>query len=135
MHSFGISLPLVMSGLIPAIHALRAEKEDEDAHDKRAPDARRRIGKGTVTSALAFLCAGARFCPPADLPRRRGRRWAKARDALHLRRGSTSAFANPTAVLAFTLVLTSNALAQDGFRGKEINLYVGSAPGGPYDAY
>src|SRR4051812_17592082 len=31
--------------------------------------------------------------------------------------------------------LASSATAQDIFRGKEINLYVGSAPGGPYDAY
>jgi tripartite-type tricarboxylate transporter receptor subunit TctC len=29
----------------------------------------------------------------------------------------------------------SPALAQDIFKGREINLYVGSAPGGPYDAY
>ena len=31
--------------------------------------------------------------------------------------------------------MASAATAQDAFRGKEINLYVGSAPGGPYDAY
>jgi tripartite-type tricarboxylate transporter receptor subunit TctC len=37
--------------------------------------------------------------------------------------------------LAFTICIISNGFAQDIFRGKEINLYVGSAPGGPYDAY
>jgi tripartite-type tricarboxylate transporter receptor subunit TctC len=35
---------------------------------------------------------------------------------------------------AFASSVTS-AAAQDIFRGREINLYVGSAPGGPYDAY
>ena len=39
--------------------------------------------------------------------------------------------------LAIAAGVTSDitAQAQDIFRGKEINLYVGSAPGGPYDAY
>src|SRR5438105_12941434 len=40
------------------------------------------------------------------------------------------------AALAMTLALTvAPACAQEIFRGKEISLYVGSAPGGPYDAY
>src|SRR3954462_2648683 len=47
----------------------------------------------------------------------------------------SSAFAHPTVVLALAIGFTSSAFAQDIFRGKEINLYVGSAPGGPYDAY
>jgi tripartite-type tricarboxylate transporter receptor subunit TctC len=38
-------------------------------------------------------------------------------------------------VLAFLTCVAPSASAQDVFRGKEINLYVGSAPGGPYDAY
>ena len=39
--------------------------------------------------------------------------------------------------LAIAAGVTSDitAQAQDILRGKEINLYVGSAPGGPYDAY
>ena len=41
------------------------------------------------------------------------------------------------AALALVFCVTSGGAtrAQDVFRGKEINLYVGSAPGGPYDAY
>ncbi len=39
------------------------------------------------------------------------------------------------ATLVFAAMAASGAAAQDFFKGKEINLYVGSAPGGPYDAY
>jgi tripartite-type tricarboxylate transporter receptor subunit TctC len=39
------------------------------------------------------------------------------------------------AIVAFICSFTSTASAQDAFRGKEINLYVGSGAGGPYDAY
>src|SRR5215510_2568990 len=37
-------------------------------------------------------------------------------------------------ICATTLVLAASAAAQD-FKGKDINLYVGSGAGGPYDAY
>ena len=36
---------------------------------------------------------------------------------------------------ALVLAVAVPAHAQDTFKGREINLYVGSAPGGPYDAY
>ncbi len=39
------------------------------------------------------------------------------------------------AVLLLAAVASSPASAEDEFSGKDINLYVGSAPGGPYDAY
>src|SRR5690606_9324191 len=42
------------------------------------------------------------------------------------------------AAIASTLILATvaaPALAEDFFKGKEITLYVGSSPGGPYDAY
>jgi tripartite-type tricarboxylate transporter receptor subunit TctC len=39
------------------------------------------------------------------------------------------------AALWLAIVAASPARAEDDFSGKEINLYVGSAPGGPYDAY
>jgi tripartite-type tricarboxylate transporter receptor subunit TctC len=39
------------------------------------------------------------------------------------------------ALLLATAALIATASAQDIFRGKEINLYVGSGAGGPYDAY
>ena len=39
------------------------------------------------------------------------------------------------AVLGLAVAVASPASAQDIFKGKEINLYVGSGVGGPYDAY
>src|SRR6267142_1788197 len=40
-----------------------------------------------------------------------------------------------TAVLFLALGCMSGAPAQDFFKGREVNLYVGSGAGGPYDAY
>jgi tripartite-type tricarboxylate transporter receptor subunit TctC len=45
------------------------------------------------------------------------------------------ALAGAAIALAELATSASVACAQDIFKGREINLYVGSAPGGPYDAY
>jgi tripartite-type tricarboxylate transporter receptor subunit TctC len=41
----------------------------------------------------------------------------------------------PIAALLLALLSTSGAAAQDFYKGKELTIYTGSAPGGPYDAY
>jgi tripartite-type tricarboxylate transporter receptor subunit TctC len=51
-------------------------------------------------------------------------------------RGTGTASIHPAiCAVAICLAAPASAPAQDFFKGKEINLYVGSAPGGPYDAY
>jgi tripartite-type tricarboxylate transporter receptor subunit TctC len=46
------------------------------------------------------------------------------------------AFAGTTLIaIALATCIVADAGAQEIFKGREVNLYVGSAPGGPYDAY
>jgi len=60
--------------------------------------------------------------------------WAKARKTAARLTCSCSAFAHPTIAVALAITITSPATAQDP-RPKDVNLYVGSGAGGPYDAY
>jgi tripartite-type tricarboxylate transporter receptor subunit TctC len=90
------------------------------------------VGKG-VALTFWFGHMLARRCP-RDLVRRLGR-WAKAFDTAIGPKHRPHAFAHPTIALAFAVCAASTASAQDPFKGKDINLYVGSGAGGPYDAY
>jgi tripartite-type tricarboxylate transporter receptor subunit TctC len=91
------------------------------------------VGKG---AALAFRFGHklARLCPPACAPAHWSRWWAKARNTATRLKCSCSAFAHPTIAFAFAICTASAAIAQD-LRAKDVNLYVGSGAGGPYDAY
>jgi tripartite-type tricarboxylate transporter receptor subunit TctC len=91
------------------------------------------VGKG---AALAFRFGHkfARLCPPARSPASWLEWWAKALSAVAGSKRRVSAFAHPTIVVVFVVSTAAVATAQD-LRGKDINLYVGSGAGGPYDAY
>ena len=91
------------------------------------------MGKGAALR-LWFGHNIARLCPPTRASVIWLERWAKARKVPTRSKHRVSAFAHPTTVLAFVVCAASVATAQD-FRGKDINLYVGSGAGGPYDAY
>src|SRR5262249_57838414 len=58
----------------------------------------------------------------------------KARTATARSQCRVNALAHPTTAFAFVLCAASVAAAQD-LRDRDINLYVGSGAGGPYDAY
>jgi len=87
------------------------------------------VGKGAAR-AFRFGHKFARLCPPAG----RLERWAKALSAAAGSKRRVNAFAHPTIATAFVVGIAAVAGAQD-LRGKDINLYVGSGAGGPYDAY
>jgi tripartite-type tricarboxylate transporter receptor subunit TctC len=89
------------------------------------------VGKGAVRT-FRFGHNVARLCPPASAAAKWLERWTKARNAVVGSKHRVSAFAHPT--FAFAVCAASSAAAQD-LRFKDINLYVGSGAGGPYDAY
>src|SRR5215475_3783295 len=95
-----------------------------------------RVGKGAAPG-LQFGHNVARLCPPGRASVTWLEWWAKARKAATRSKRRVSAFAYPTITtiaVAFVFCTISVATAQDS-RGKDINLYVGSGAGGPYDAY
>jgi len=90
------------------------------------------VGKGAALS-LRLGHNIARLCPPTCTSVTWLERWAKARNAVAGSRCRASAFAHPTVAL-FVVCAASSATALN-LRAKDINLYVGSGAGGPYDAY
>jgi tripartite-type tricarboxylate transporter receptor subunit TctC len=91
------------------------------------------VGKGAALR-LRFGHNIARLCPATRAFVIWFERWAKARNAVAESKCRGNAFAHPTIAVALLLCTASLATAQD-LRGKDINLYVGSGAGGPYDAY
>jgi len=92
------------------------------------------VGKGAALR-VRFGHGFARLCPPTRAPLPWLERWAKARNACARSQTPSERLCPPTIALAVALCTASTAPAQDIFRGKEINVYVGSGAGGPYDAY
>jgi len=91
------------------------------------------VGKGSALR-LRFRHNLARLCPPTGASVTRLERWANTRKGATRSKHRVSAFAHPTIAFAFAICAASAASAQE-LRGKDVNLYVGSGAGGPYDAY